>query len=262
MIVVIRFLSVVALSAVLVMAGPVLRPAQAEGLFDPMPTWALAAAFGSQRLFLKSLLADRPRGAEQAAQDTAAALGLGPDVRFGQPRLSFALRPMVVHDPNINAGLPFDRIEIGALSFTVTEETRAKAAWTFGARASASLDMPLAAGLVAQAHAHVGRRHAPRHDITITERGAGTCLRYTADIWIYLDGCLSVADLDNARRRVDRPNTLSVGGRGIRPSIPLCRGSRRLWAGFFFGRRSFLPPQNVLSDSERTFWGGKKERLT
>lgn len=192
--------------------GPGSRAANAEGLLDPMPRWALAGAFGTPRLYLAALLTDRPRGAGQAARDVAASLGLGPDARFGLPRFSFGLRPLVVHDPNINGGLPFDRIEIGALTFTVTDETRARSAWTFGARADASLDLPLTSGLTGQAHVHVGRRHAPRHDATITARGAGLCLRYTADSWLFLDGCLSGSDLENPRSRtVNRAQTVTLG---------------------------------------------------
>lgn len=204
--------AVILLCVVIAMPGLVARPVQAEGLFDPMPRWALAGAFGTPRLYLMALLADRPQGAVQAARDVATSLGLGPDVRFGLPEVSFSLRPLMVHDPNINGGLPFDRIEIGALTFTVTEETRARAAWTFGARASANLDMPLTHGLIGQLHAQVGRRHAPRHDANITDRGAGLCLRYTAESWLFLDGCLSGSDLENARSQTaSRVQTVTLG---------------------------------------------------
>lgn len=207
------FAAVILFAAVTALTGGAARPVQAEGLFDPMPRWAVAGAFGTPRLFLMALLADRPQGAGPAARDVAASLGLGPDVRYGQPEVSFGLRPLVVHDPNINGGLPFDTINIGALTFTVTEETRARAAWTFGGRASANLDIPLAQGVTGHGFAHVGRRYAPRYDATVTERGAGLCLRYTSDTWLFLDGCLSVSDLENERRRAETRSHVLTAGR-------------------------------------------------
>ena len=182
------------------------------GLVDPMPRWALAGAFGTPRLFLRSLLEDRPRGAGQAVRHVASTLGLGADVEHGQPKFSFGLRPLVVYDSNINGGLPFDTIALGAFRFTVDEDTRARAALTIGARASAAVDIPLAQGLMANAFAQIGRRHAPEYDSNITDRSIGGCLRYTADSWRYVDGCLSKADLENERSKArSRMRSLSVG---------------------------------------------------
>lgn len=45
---------------------------------DPMPKWALAGAFGTPRLYLKSLLGERPRGAAQVVGRLGDSLGSGP----------------------------------------------------------------------------------------------------------------------------------------------------------------------------------------
>ena len=190
-----------------------LAPVVAQpGFVDPMPRWALAGAFGTPRLYLKSLLTDRPRGAGQAVMRTASSLALGRNVKYGQPSFSFGLRPLLVYDNNINGGLPFDIIDLGAFRFTVSENTRAREALTFGARASAGLDIPLAQGLMLNGFAQIGRRHSPEFHTNITDRSVGLCLRYTADTWTYADGCLSKGDLDNERNTArSHTRSLSVG---------------------------------------------------
>jgi hypothetical protein len=183
-----------------------------SGFVDPMPRWALAGAFGTPRLYLKSLLADRPRGAAQAVTRTASSLALGQNVKYGQPNFSFGLRPLLVYDNNINGGLPFDVIDLGAFRFTVSENTRAREALTLGARASVALDIPVAQGLMLNGFAQIGRRYSPEFDTNITDRSAGLCLRYTADTWTYADGCLSKGDLDNERNTAtSRTRSLSIG---------------------------------------------------
>lgn len=166
-----------------------------------MPRWALARALGTPRLYLKSLLADRPRGAEGAVRRVAASIALGPDAKLGMPTFSYGLRPLLVYDTNINGGLPFDTIDLGPFRFTVDEETRAREGWTLGARATAGLDLPVAEGLMLSAFVQVGRRHAPKYGTNITDRSIGACLRHTSDSWSYVDGCLSKADIDNERSK-------------------------------------------------------------
>lgn len=167
-----------------------------------MPRWALAGAFGTPRLYLKSLLVDRPRGAEGAVRRVAASIALGPDVEPGQPTFSYGLRPLLVYDANINGGLPFDTIDLGPFRFTVDEDTRARQGWTIGARAQAGLDLPVAEGLLMSAFVQLGRRHAPNFGTNITDRSIGACLRHTNDSWSYLDACLSKGDIDNERSKV------------------------------------------------------------
>lgn len=160
-----------------------------------MPKWALAGAFGTPRLYLKSLLAERPRGAAQVVGRLGDALALGPSVDYWQPEFRFRFSPLVVYDNNINGGLPFDTIDLGPFRFSVDEDSIARAGITVGARATLSMDMALTQGLMFSASTQVGRRHSPRYNINVTDSSIGACLRYTADAWVYLDGCLSHSQL-------------------------------------------------------------------
>lgn len=89
----------------------------------------------------------------------------------------FRIRPVLSFEPNVNGGLPRDRIEVAGLTFLIDQEAVARPGVMVGLEASGHLRQNLAPGLALDLGIRGQFVASPQHQVTRTSLDASACLR-------------------------------------------------------------------------------------
>ncbi|MCK0169134.1 hypothetical protein MWU52_16385 [Jannaschia sp. S6380] len=162
--------------------------------------WEAAVLSGSDRLFLYSLLRDRPAGYRPEALRLVRRLALSK--KGGRPAFvaqrSFDLTPALDWDENVNGGTAADTLTLSGLRFTVDDGSRARAGFVAGIDAGAGIAFAVASRVRLSFDAHLSLRHAPELDLNDARGGLRACAERGNLDWSAWRGCVGVSGRERA----------------------------------------------------------------
>ncbi|NPD16821.1 hypothetical protein HOY34_16635 [Xinfangfangia sp. D13-10-4-6] len=103
------------------------------------------------------------------------------------------LVPTLRHDPNINDGIPADRITLGGLAFIVTPESRAKEALLIGVQYSGWQSWSYAPGARLRLSQSLSAELEPTHGYHHAGAGLRLCAEHPVAAWTWTDACLAAS---------------------------------------------------------------------
>jgi hypothetical protein len=114
---------------------------------------------------------------------------------------SFAIKPLLGYDTNINSGIPAEEFKIGNVTFRTNEEDVAKAGVTVGGLVFGSRSYSIAPAHVLKLFGNASYEYAPEHDLSKYALGTSACLASHVAAYTWLDSCAGgrIADKENAR---------------------------------------------------------------
>lgn len=102
-----------------------------------------------------------------------------------------SLTPTLRHDPNVNDGIPSDRLTLGGIPFTVTKESRAKQGVLLGLQFSQWQGWSYAPGARLRLTQTVTAELEPTHGYHHASAHMRLCAEQPVADWTWLDACLA-----------------------------------------------------------------------
>lgn len=113
----------------------------------------------------------------------------------------FRIRPVLSFEPNVNGGVPKDRIEVAGLTFLIDQEAVARPGVMIGIEAIGHMRQNLAPGFALDLGIRGQVVASPQHQVTRTSLDASACLRAQLSTRSYAHACAQVRYRENALSR-------------------------------------------------------------
>lgn len=150
--------------------------------------WEAGAMAASPRLFLYTLLRDKPIGSSSIIESLFEGQGLINSQNKKVTKL--AIKPNLAYDQNINGGLTSDTYSVGPFIFEVDEDSKSKSGALVGATSVGSLTYNFGTGRVLAINGTATWQYSPEFRISRSEISLRGCLRQYSGDWQFLDFCV------------------------------------------------------------------------